>query len=91
MGFSNLQHEQMVLSYVRQHGSVRRSDIADLCRLTSIQARDLLKRQRQSGRLQQYGERRAAFYVLGDAEWLGFIDVLDVFGRGCGPVLDVFQ
>ncbi|WP_373994552.1 DNA glycosylase AlkZ-like family protein [Duganella sp. Leaf126] len=68
MGFSNLQHEQMVLSYVRQHGSVRRSDVADLRRLTSIQARDLLKRLRQSGRLQQHGERQAAYYVMGEAE-----------------------
>ena len=57
-----------VVSYVRQHGSVRRSDVADLCRLTSIQARDLLKRLRQSGRLQQHGERRAAYYVLGEEE-----------------------
>ena len=68
MGFSNLQHEQMVLSYVRQHGSVRRGDVADLCRLTSIQARDLLKRLKEAGRLQQHGERRTAYYVLGDVE-----------------------
>lgn len=68
MGFSDLQHEQMVLSYVRQHGSVRRGDVADLCRLTSIQARDLLKRLKGAGRLQQHGERRTAYYVLGDAE-----------------------
>lgn len=68
MGFSDLQHEQMVLSYVRQHGTVRRGDVADLCRLTSIQARDLLKRLKGTGRLQQHGERRTAYYVLGKAE-----------------------
>ncbi len=68
MGFSNIQHEQMVLNYVRQHGSVRRGDVADLCRLTSIQARDLLKRLKEAGRLQQKGEKRAAYYVLGDVE-----------------------
>lgn len=67
MGFSDLQHEQMVLSYVRQHGSVRRGDVADLCRLTSIQARDLLKRLKGAGRLRQHGERRTAYYVLGEA------------------------
>lgn len=67
MGFSDLQHEQMVLSYVRQHGSVRRGDVADLCRLTSIQARDLLKRLKGAGRLKQHGERRTAYYVLGEA------------------------
>lgn len=53
MGFSNLQHEQIVLSYVRQHGSGRRGDAAELCRLTSIQASDLLKRPEEAGRLQQ--------------------------------------
>jgi ATP-dependent DNA helicase RecG len=68
MGFSNLQHEQLVLNYIRQHGSVRRGDVADLCRLTSIQARDLLKRLKEAGRLQQHGERRTAYYVLGDVE-----------------------
>lgn len=68
MGFSDLQHEQMVLSYVRQHGSVRRGDVADLCRLTSIQARDLLRRLKGAGRLRQHGERRTAYYVIGEAE-----------------------
>jgi ATP-dependent DNA helicase RecG len=67
MGFSSLQHEQMVLNYVRQHGMVRRGDVADLCRLTPIQARDLLKRLKASGQLLQHGERRAAYYVLGNA------------------------
>lgn len=67
MGFTNLQHEQMVLSYVRQHGSVRRSEVADLCRLTSDQAKDLLKRLKDTDQLLQHGERRAAYYVLGKA------------------------
>lgn len=66
MGFSNIQHEQMVLNYVRQHGSVRRGDVADLCRVTSNQARDLLKRLKDSGQLLQHGERKAAYYVLAD-------------------------
>jgi ATP-dependent DNA helicase RecG len=67
MGFSNLQHEQMVLAYVRQHGTVRRSEVAELCRLTSDQAKDLLKRLKDTDKLLQYGERRAAYYVLGKA------------------------
>lgn len=65
MGFTSLQHEQMVLSYVRQHGTIRRADAAELCRLTPIQARDLLRRLRDSGRLQQHGQRKAAHYTLG--------------------------
>ncbi len=67
VGFSALQHEQLVLSYVRQHGRIQRNEAADLCRLTSIQARDLLKRLRDSGQLVQHGERRTAYYVLADA------------------------
>lgn len=64
-GFSALQHEQMVLSYVRQHGSIRRSDVIELCRLSPPQARDLLKRLKMSGQLIQHGVRRGAHYKLG--------------------------
>lgn len=67
MGFSALQHEQLVLNYVRQHGRIQRNEEADLCRLTSLQARDLLKRLRDSGQLVQHGERRTAYYVLAEA------------------------
>jgi len=64
LGFSGLQQEQMVLSYVRQHGSIRRNQVADLCRITSLQAKELLRRLRDAGQLAQQGERRAAYYVL---------------------------
>lgn len=56
--------QQLVLSYVRQHCSVRRGDAAELCRLSPVQARDLLKRLKQSGQLVQHGERRGAYCVL---------------------------
>lgn len=65
IGFSSLQHEQLVLSYVRQHGSIRRNEVVDLCRLTGPQARDLLRRLKVAGQLQQHGERRGAYYTLG--------------------------
>lgn len=68
VGFSALQHEQLVLNYVRQHGRIQRADAADLCRLTSIQARDLLKRLRDTGQLVQHGEKRGAYYVLAATE-----------------------
>jgi len=66
MGFSSIQSEQMVLNYVRQHGSVRRSDVVDLCRVTSNQARDLLKRLKSAGLLIQHGEKKAAYYTYGN-------------------------
>src|SRR5690606_25061109 len=33
-GFTPIQHEQMVLNYVRQHGQIRRAEVMDLCRLS---------------------------------------------------------
>lgn len=68
VGFSNLQHEQLVLNYVRQHGSVLRGEVIELCRLSPLQARDLLKRLKESGHLAQHGERRGAYYVLGQSD-----------------------
>lgn len=34
-GFALIQQEQMVLSYVRQHGQIKRSEVMELCRLSS--------------------------------------------------------
>lgn len=65
LGFSSLQHEQLVLSYVRQHGRIQRADVMDLCRLTEGQAKDLLKRLKAEGKLQLEGAGRAAAYVPG--------------------------
>lgn len=67
-GFSALQHEQMVLNYVRQHGRVRRSDVMDLCRLSDGQAKELLKRLKAQQKLALEGAGRGAAYRLGSAE-----------------------
>lgn len=64
-GFSAIQHEQMVLNFVRQHGQIRRSEVITLCRLTDGQTKDLLKRMKEKGLLQQHDQRRRAFYTLG--------------------------
>ncbi|MEJ6001334.1 DNA glycosylase AlkZ-like family protein [Paucibacter soli] len=65
LGFSSLQHEQLVLSYARQHGRIQRADVMDLCRLTEGQAKDLLKRLKAQGKLQLEGAGRASAYVPG--------------------------
>jgi len=67
-GFSNLQHEQMVLSHVQHHGRIKRSEVTELCHLTGDQAAKLLKRLKDEGRLVQHGERRWAFYTLSKSE-----------------------
>ncbi len=64
-GFSGLQHEQMVLNFVRQHGQIKRADVMSLCHLTDEQAKDLLKHLRDKAHLTQHGERRGVHYKLG--------------------------
>lgn len=64
-GFTPIQHEQMVLSYVQQHGQIKRAEAMDLCRLSPDQAAKLLKRMKAKGALIQQGERRWAIYKLG--------------------------
>jgi len=64
-GFSSLQHEQLVLNYVRQHQRIQRNEVMDLCHLSVNQAVVLLRRLRADGRLVKHGEKRGAFYVLG--------------------------
>ena len=62
-GLSDLQHEQMVLSFVQQHGRIRRADAVELCRLSDEQAKALLKRLKDSGRLRANGLRGGAYYT----------------------------
>ncbi|SDS83603.1 ATP-dependent DNA helicase RecG [Halopseudomonas litoralis] len=64
-GFAPIQHEQMVLSYVRQHGSIKRAEVMGLCRLSAEQAKELLTKLRDENRLILQGEKRGSHYVLG--------------------------
>lgn len=64
-GFSAIQHEQMVLSYARQHGQIKRAEVMELCRLSTDQAAKLLKKLKARGLLVQHGERRGACYTPG--------------------------
>lgn len=64
-GFTPIQHEQMVLNYVQQHGRIQRAEVMDLCRLSPDQAAKLLKRMKDKGALIQQGERRWSIYKLG--------------------------
>ncbi|MCP5307462.1 MAG: putative DNA binding domain-containing protein [Chromatiaceae bacterium] len=67
-GFSRLQHEQMVLSHVRHHGRIQRSEVIELCHLNRDQAARLLKRLKDEGRLRQHGKLRSSFYTPGDCD-----------------------
>lgn len=62
-GFEPLQQEQMVLQYVEKHGRITRREVAELCQLSSDQAKRVLGRLVRSGKLRVHGTRRGAFYV----------------------------
>jgi ATP-dependent DNA helicase RecG len=61
-GFEPVQQEQMALQYVEKHGRITRRDAAELCRISSAQARNLLVRLAGQGRLQLHGAKRGAYY-----------------------------
>lgn len=62
-GFDPIQQEQMVLSYITKHGSIKRADVAELCRLSLPQAYHLLKRLKDEGKVVQHGVKRHAYYA----------------------------
>jgi ATP-dependent DNA helicase RecG len=62
-GFDSIQQEQMVLSFIDKHGTIRRAEVMELCHLTKDQAAKLLKKLAKDGKLTMKGERRGAYYV----------------------------
>jgi len=63
VGFDPIQQEQMVLTYIDKHGSIKRADVMELCRLSGPQAYHLLDRLKKQGKILQKGEKRHAFYT----------------------------
>ncbi len=64
-GFDRLQQEQMVRKYVRQHGSIRRRDVVELCKLSPDQASRLLQRLLDAGVLRRHGLYKGSVYEAG--------------------------
>ncbi len=62
-GFEPLQQEQMVLQFVRSHGRVTRSQVADLCRIGPHQASRLLRKLIESGHLTRHGTGKGTWYA----------------------------
>lgn len=61
-GFEPIQQEQMVLSYIDKHGSIKRADVMELCHVTQDQAYKLLLRLKKRGEIVQIGDRKGATY-----------------------------
>lgn len=62
-GFDPIQQEQMVLAYIDKHGSIKRAEVAELCRIGNDQAYRLLKRLKNRGLIVQEGQAKGASYV----------------------------
>jgi len=63
-GVEVIHHEAMVLKLVKTKGSIKRSDVMDLCGLSPGQSKTLLGRLVQQGHLEMLGQKRGAIYRL---------------------------
>lgn len=61
-GFDRIQQEQMVLNYIDAHGSIKRADVMELCRISKDQAAKLLKRI-AGDTIEMKGKLSGAYYV----------------------------
>ena len=87
-GFAPIQHEQMVLSYVRQHGRIKRAEAMELCRLSEGQVKNLLKRMCKAGLLALEGAGPAAHYRIGQGRRIALWPRSRRAGAGSGPAAD---
>lgn len=62
-GFEPLQQEQMVLQYVEKHGRTTRREVAELCRVSSDQAKRILVRLVKHEELVPEGQRKGRYYT----------------------------
>lgn len=61
-GFDAIQQEQMVLAYIEKHGSIKRADATELCRIGPFQASRLLKRLVKTGKIASRGKGKGTVY-----------------------------
>ncbi len=64
-GFDLIQQEQMILNFVKEHRTIKRSEVADLCRISPYQASRLLKKLVQEGMIISKGKAKATSYERG--------------------------
>ncbi|MDP2796014.1 MAG: ATP-binding protein [Methanoregula sp.] len=63
-GFEPLQQEQMIIEYVKEHGIIRRAEVADLCKISDDQVKRLLKSNSEKHEeFKMVGARRGAHYI----------------------------
>ena len=62
VGFDLIQQEQMILSFVKEHKTIKRAEAADLCRISPYQASRLLKKLVIAGLIIPSGKAKATIY-----------------------------
>ena len=62
-GLQPIQAEQMALQYVKAYGKITRKQAAELCKISSTQARDLLSRLVKKGILEMHGSKKGDYYA----------------------------
>ena len=67
-GFSRIQQEQMILSFIDAHGSIKRGDVMELCHLSGNQATKCLYLLRKKGCIKLNGIRKTASYIRNKKE-----------------------
>lgn len=63
-GFEAIQQEEMVINYIKVHGSINRSETTELCRNTKDQAYLLLKRLKDKNRITTINKGKYTRYKL---------------------------
>jgi len=61
-GFDPIQQEQMVLRFIQEHGTIKRADAADLCRINPYQATRLLNRLVRKNKVMSVGKGKGTVY-----------------------------
>ena len=62
VGFDPIQQEQMILSYIKEHKTIKRSEAADLCRISLFQANRFLKKLTDAELIVPKGNGKGTFY-----------------------------
>jgi len=61
-GFDAIQQRQMVLQFVENHGRVKRSEVAELCRISLYQATRLLAKLVEENEIVRHGQGKGTYY-----------------------------
>ena len=67
-GFDPIQQEQMIISYINKHGSIRRSEAMELCQISQDQAYKLLARMKKKHLITMKGRQKGASYTKHTAD-----------------------